>query len=179
MKRFPYLVLAALTAVGLGMAGTGTKAANAAPSAKPTHVMADVTIQVVRHPHGLYDWTEVGTAHLVVDAWDNDPSEPLGTETPQPLDQGSISCESADPVACHVAQGPITWVSIQPNGDAIISSHGFELTLHDGGNPGFKTTGVISQSGDAETNDWATLGDWGGLAFFDGWVTSGKVSIKD
>jgi hypothetical protein len=178
MKRFPYLALAALTALGLGLAGTGTKAANAAPSAKPTHVMADVTIQVVRHPHGLYDWTEVGTAHLVVDAWDNDPSGPAGSG-PQPLDQGSISCESADPLACDVAQGPIAWVWMQANGDALISSGGSLVTLHDGGNPGFKTTGVLSGSGDAETNDWVTLGDWIGLATFDGWVTSGKVSIKN
>jgi hypothetical protein len=177
MKRVLSLTLAVAALVGSTGAATGPTAAFAGPN-KPTHLTATVTVQVVRQPKGLEGWTQVGTARLSIDAWDIDASTPLSS-APQPLDQGSISCEPANTLPCYVANGPISWVWIAPDGNALISVGGSLLTLHDGGDPGFKTTGQISGSGDAETNDWVMQSDWAGLATFDGWVRFGKVSIKN
>lgn len=174
MKRFLFLVISAAVAAS-AVAGAGT-ARVASPPTKPVRVTADLYLQVVRQPHGIYDWTPVGVAHLTVDATDGDPSAPLDS-SPQAGDEGSITCASVDPLACYVAQGPIAWVQVESENEVTISSAGYLLTLHDGGNPGSRPTGLTSGSGNAETTDFARFGDWLGLAHFDAWVISGNVKI--
>jgi len=174
VKRFLFLLVSAAVAAS-GAAGAGT-ARVASPPTKAVRVTADVDLQVVRHPGGGSGWTRVGVAHLTVDATDGNPSAPLDSG-PQDGDEGFITCESADPLACYIAQGSIAWVQVQSKDEVTISTGIYVLTLHDGGNPGSRSTGLTSGSGDAETSDFALFGDWGGLAHFDAWVVSGNVKI--
>lgn len=175
MKRFLFLVVSAAVAASAA-AGAGT-ARVASPPNKAARITADVYLQVVREPQNGYDWTPVGIAHLTVQATDGDPSGPLSSG-PQAGDDGTVACESADPLACYVAQGPIAWVQVQSDDEVLISIGGSLLTLHDGGSPGNRPTGVTSASGVAETADFVRFGDWAGLAHFDAWVISGNVKIR-